>query len=61
MEREASMLIPVPDPYGGCLIIGAESIVYHNGNYYQAIAPPKMQSSSIVSRCQVDPDGKESD
>jgi len=57
VEREASMLIPVPDPFGGCLIIGAESIVYHNGSYYQAIAPPKMQSSTIVAYCQVDADG----
>ncbi len=58
VEREASMLIPVPAPLGGCIIIGAESIVYHNGNYYQAIAPPRMQSSTIVANCQIDPDGE---
>ena len=28
--------------------MGAESIVYHNGNYYRAIAPPKMQLSTII-------------
>ena len=48
VEREASLLIPVPEPYGGCVIVGAESIVYHNGNYYRAIAPPKMQLSTII-------------
>ena len=48
VEREASLLIPVPEPYGGCVIVGAESIVYHNGNYYRAIAPPKMQLSTIT-------------
>ena len=36
VEREANILIPVPEPFGGCVIIGAESIVYHNGAYYQA-------------------------
>ena len=35
VEREANILIPVPQPFGGCVIIGAESIVYHNGSYYQ--------------------------
>ena len=35
VEREANILIPVPEPFGGCVIIGAESIVYHNGAYYQ--------------------------
>ena len=57
VEREASMLIPVPEPVGGCVIVGAESIVYHNGSYYQAIAPPKMQNSTIVSHCKIDSDG----
>ena len=37
VEREANILIPVPEPFGGCVIIGAESIVYHNGAYYQVV------------------------
>ncbi|XP_040569260.1 DNA damage-binding protein 1 [Lepeophtheirus salmonis] len=57
VERGASMLIPVPLPYGGCIIVGTESICYHNGSHYQAIAPPKMQSSTIISYARVDPDG----
>ena len=57
VEREASLLIPVPEPYGGCVIVGAESIVYHNGSYYRAIAPPKMQLSTIICYAKVDPDG----
>ena len=52
------MLIPVPEPVGGCIIVGAESIVYHNGSYYQAIAPSQMQNSTIVSYCKIDPDGE---
>lgn len=57
VEREASILISVPEPYGGCLIIGAESIVYHNGQYYKAIAPPTMLQSTIYSYCKIDKDG----
>ena len=58
VESEASMLIPVPEPYGGCIIVAAESIVYHNGNYFQAIAPQNMQQSTIICYARVDPDGK---
>ena len=52
------MLIPVPEPFGGCIIVAAESIVYHNGNYFQAIAPQNMQQSTIICYARVDPDGK---
>lgn len=30
----------VPEPFGGAIIIGQESITYHNGDKYLAIAPP---------------------
>lgn len=40
VETEASMLIPVPSPLGGAIVIGQESIVYHDGNSYVAVAPP---------------------
>ena len=40
VETEASMLIPVPEPCGGALIIGQESITYHSGSNYVTIAPP---------------------
>ena len=57
MESEASMLIPVPEPHGGAIIIGAESITYHNGTNYHSIAPPNIQESSIVVYARVDPNG----
>jgi len=57
VEREASLLIPVPEPFCGCIIVGAESIVYHSGTYYHAIAPAKMQASTIVCYAKVDQDG----
>ena len=47
VEREASMLIPVPEPHGGVIIVGAESITYHNGTMYHVIAPATLQESSV--------------
>ena len=57
VEREASLLIPVPEPHGGVIIIGAESITYHNGNNHQTIAPPNLQESSLVTFARVDGNG----
>ena len=34
------MIITVPEPFGGALIVGQESITYHKGEHYLAIAPP---------------------
>lgn len=40
VETEATMLIPVPSPIGGAIVIGQESVVYHDGSSYVAVAPP---------------------
>ncbi|XP_069757568.1 DNA damage-binding protein 1 isoform X2 [Narcine bancroftii] len=55
VEAEASMVIA--DPFGGALIIGQESITYHNGDKYLAIAPPAIKQSTIVCHNRVDPNG----
>ena len=34
------MLFSAPEPFGGALIIGQESITYQKGEQYVAIAPP---------------------
>ncbi|XP_064168191.1 DNA damage-binding protein 1 isoform X2 [Anguilla rostrata] len=57
VEAEASMVIPVPEPFGGAIIIGQESITYHNGDKYLAIAPPTIKQSTIVCHNRVDPNG----
>ncbi|XP_054626548.1 DNA damage-binding protein 1 isoform X1 [Dunckerocampus dactyliophorus] len=57
VEAEASMVIPVPEPFGGAIIIGQESISYHNGDKYLAIAPPTIKQSTIVCHNRVDPNG----
>lgn len=42
----------VPEPFGGAIIIGQESITYHNGDKYLAIAPPiiKVRGSRSASQ-----------
>lgn len=57
VESEASILIAVPEPYGGALIIGQESITYHSGEKYVAIAPPVIRQSTIVCYGKVDANG----
>ncbi|RWS30639.1 DNA damage-binding protein 1-like protein [Leptotrombidium deliense] len=57
VESEASILIAVPEPYGGALIVGQESITYHNGEKYVAIAPPVIRQSTIVCYGKVDANG----
>ncbi|XP_069037719.1 DNA damage-binding protein 1 [Lepisosteus oculatus] len=57
VEAEASMVITVPEPFGGAIIIGQESITYHNGDKYLAIAPPTIKQSTIVCHNRVDPNG----
>uniref|UniRef100_A0A8C1IIK9 DNA damage-binding protein 1 n=1 Tax=Cyprinus carpio TaxID=7962 RepID=A0A8C1IIK9_CYPCA len=56
VEAEASMVIP-GEPFGGAIIIGQESITYHNGDKYLAIAPPTIKQSTIVCHNRVDPNG----
>uniref|UniRef100_A0A8C8GIP4 DNA damage-binding protein 1 n=1 Tax=Oncorhynchus tshawytscha TaxID=74940 RepID=A0A8C8GIP4_ONCTS len=46
-----------PEPFGGAIIIGQESITYHNGDKYLAIAPPTIKQSTIVCHNRVDPNG----
>ncbi|XP_041095766.1 DNA damage-binding protein 1 isoform X3 [Polyodon spathula] len=57
VEAEASMVIAVPEPFGGAIIIGQESITYHNGDKYLAVAPPIIKQSSVVCHHRVDPSG----
>lgn len=46
-ERSNFTVFPaVPEPFGGAIIIGQESITYHNGDKYLAIAPPIIKVSN---------------
>ncbi|XP_050293342.1 DNA damage-binding protein 1 [Anthonomus grandis grandis] len=57
VETEASIIIPVPSPIGGALIIGQESILYHDGITSVAVAPAVIKQSTINCYARVDPKG----
>ncbi|XP_055588358.1 DNA damage-binding protein 1 [Uranotaenia lowii] len=57
VETEATMLIPVPTPLGGALVIGQESVVYHDGDSYVAVAPAIIKQSTINCYARVDSKG----
>nr|CAB3236585.1 DNA damage-binding protein 1 [Phallusia mammillata] len=56
VDAEANMIISVPAPLNGVIIIGQESITYHNGNKYIPIAPPDVKNT-INCYAPVDTDG----
>ena len=51
VEPEAAMIVPVPAPLYGALIVGQESITYHNGSSYITVAPPILKVA-VRLRCQ---------
>uniref|UniRef100_A0A1B6DPY2 DNA damage-binding protein 1 n=2 Tax=Clastoptera arizonana TaxID=38151 RepID=A0A1B6DPY2_9HEMI len=57
IENEASMVIPVQEPLFGVLIIGQESIIYHNGVNYIATSPSIIKWSTIICYARVNNDG----
>ncbi|KAF7266770.1 hypothetical protein GWI33_019945 [Rhynchophorus ferrugineus] len=57
VETEASIIIPVPSPLGGAIIIGQESILYHDGITSVVVAPPVIKQSTITCFARVDPNG----
>ncbi|CAI6352621.1 unnamed protein product [Macrosiphum euphorbiae] len=56
IEKEASMVIPVPSPLCGTIIIGENSIFYHNGSF-NIICLPIRQKIEIVCYTTVDLEG----
>ncbi|CAL8110980.1 unnamed protein product [Orchesella dallaii] len=57
VESHSSMVIPVPQPLGGAIVIGQESILYHNGTNFLAVAPAAMKQSTIMCYARVDSAG----
>ncbi|XP_015373328.1 PREDICTED: DNA damage-binding protein 1-like [Diuraphis noxia] len=56
IEKEASMIIPVPEPLFGVIIIGENSIFYHDGSF-NIIHLPIRQKIGIVCYTRVDIEG----
>lgn len=59
MENEATMIVAVPEPIGGALVIGQESITYHRSeSVYVAVSPPVIKQGTLVTYGKIDKDGK---
>eukprot|EP00271_Cylindrocystis_brebissonii_P010251 TRINITY_DN26392_c0_g1_i1.p1 TRINITY_DN26392_c0_g1~~TRINITY_DN26392_c0_g1_i1.p1 ORF type:complete len:1092 (+),score=241.19 TRINITY_DN26392_c0_g1_i1:211-3486(+) len=54
LDSGASLIIPVPPPLGGAIIVGEQTIVYHNGSVFKAIS---MLPATTRAYGRVDPDG----
>lgn len=48
VESEATLVVAVPEPFCGALVVGQESITYHNGDQYVVITPHLIRQSTIV-------------
>lgn len=57
VANEASIIIAVPQPFGGAIIIALESIIYINGANEKVIAPPLIAQSPINCYAPIDKDG----
>ncbi|XP_067655980.1 DNA damage-binding protein 1-like isoform X1 [Haliotis asinina] len=57
VETEACMVIAVPEPFGGALIVGQESITYHKGDNYIPVAPPAIKQNALTCYGKVDTNG----
>lgn len=49
VDTEASIIIPVPAPLKGALVVGQESIMYHSGDGMPKLIAPPMIKQNIVS------------
>jgi DNA damage-binding protein 1 len=54
VDSEACLLEPVPEPHSGVLIIGQETITYHNGKSAITISPNILRTSVISTICSID-------
>lgn len=55
VENGASLLIPVPAPLNGVIVVGRGMIVYHNGTEFKAV---KIQPTVIETYSRLENDGK---
>jgi DNA damage-binding protein 1 len=54
VESGASLLIPLPQPFGGVIVIGEHSIMYHNGAHPRSIA---MKTAIMRAYGKIDANG----
>lgn len=54
VESQASILYPLPLPLGGVVVIGAETLCYHNEKNKLSIDPPCLKQSIVSCVGKVD-------
>ncbi|GMR48304.1 hypothetical protein PMAYCL1PPCAC_18499, partial [Pristionchus mayeri] len=55
IESEANCIIPIPAPYGGCVVLGRETIIYtRDDKKYVSVAPPHMDHSHFTAFAPID-------
>lgn len=57
VANEANMMIPVPQPFGGALVVAMESIVYINGDKEKVVASPLIKQAPINCFTRISEDG----
>lgn len=58
VESDAMMIISVPQPFGGAVIVGQDQICYHSGKkYFSDELPAFVKQSTLSCYCQVDDNG----
>jgi len=57
VANEANIIIPVPEPFGGAIIVSNETIVYINNDQEKTIDPNLMKQSPINCYARIDKDG----
>lgn len=73
VESEAMMLVSVPSPLGGAIVIGQETILYNrlgafffnkrvsvlrDDNTYVTISPPNIHQTQFSCACRIDQEGQ---
>lgn len=57
VSNKANIIIPVPEPFGGAIIISLVSIVYINSGIERTVAPDMMKQAPISCYTRIDKDG----
>ncbi|KAL3068044.1 hypothetical protein niasHT_038034 [Heterodera trifolii] len=59
IEAATTLLVPVPSPYGGLIVVGQESIIYQKRpSHYTAIAPPLIHMARFNCCGRIDRTGE---
>jgi DNA damage-binding protein 1 len=47
IDATACLIIPIPEPFKGAIVVGQETILYLNGVYKISVTPPAIKVISL--------------